>query len=960
MTTSSIERRQIEVDPELEEVEESLRPGTGLREDASDTGPSSSAPSRGLTLVYLERSGGAIGANTVSHLSSRQSSSDAGSTCEGSLAAPSSKSGTCRAMAVLQVASALAMPPSKLDRAELARFTEKLQAAGLDLSRWGVRGTKSVEHLFWEVYQQRGCLILGLRGGTNKPLKRVTRLVKIRLTAEIFGVCHTLYSRMQFMHDGQTIERRQVPLRRLLWKDNAEGMMPQVSGDELYDEGCPYTEDWREGCRKALKERLGLSETWQQQHLIEDEDSYAYHIEDDVQSAGYPGLNTLYCIHEITLRVSDPEHSQVQCIGLPQGQEFATTEGEFNFSGQLDEDGLPIGTQLNIWTWDRSEQRKSVPNCMSPTSSARSSREISTPSSTKQMEQLLIKRVPLPSTAAAAVAAMQMRLDSLQSAGDSPSQAMACAMKGMRTDWDRVKKIASNILKPGYSLKDFNTDLCAFPELNLYLLQEGTNSGNSIGDEYQRTVGAFFAIYWLMRFQVDGREGFAFGVDDAWQPASAPINSAGVRAAPTASASRSAKEKRLEFYNSEIWGRFQKLFIDAGLLSEERRWFGRTVYTVNQRRLVSLLALTAVHDIMKMSLLLPQVQAKDAPYRGYSAGDVISDHDAALGYLMDHYPNLLPSFNELDREEKRSIQFTQCDLCFNFGWLVQAEAPPGATFSLFKAALIRDHKSQLSRQDVALYFVHWLTDLAGAEPTPLGGGEKFVLKFPLEVLNSFLRSFEYAQRITDKTETEVMEEYLKVRWTEHDPPLGPCPTGDTAIAKLRLACQAQSNAQAMLHAFERLSDEEKEVLSVEMARTGTLCQSYSLCLAPEEVSRSPAGPAFIVYYGPAFLQRALEHADDAIERLSVLAEIYQRARELWPANVAKAAQNVTIRIDMIKSLNLAETIQANRGSGDVWIMMKHNEHEGFVELCSRRKLNKLIATRATMQILDFLSTQESV
>ena len=28
-----------------------------------------------------------------------------------------------------------------------------------------------------------------------------------------------------------------------------------------------------------------------------------------------------------------------------------------------------------------------------------------------------------------------------------------------------------------------------------------------------------------------------------------------------------------------------------------------------------------------------------------------------------------------------------------------------------------------------------LTDLAGAEPTPLGGCEKFVTKFPLNVLN---------------------------------------------------------------------------------------------------------------------------------------------------------------------------------------------------------------------------------
>ena len=46
-------------------------------------------------------------------------------------------------------------------------------------------------------------------------------------------------------------------------------------------------------------------------------------------------------------------------------------------------------------------------------------------------------------------------------------------------------------------------------------------------------------------------------------------------------------------------------------------------------------------------------------------------------------------------------------------------------------------------------FANWLTDLAGAEPTPLGGCEKFVVKFPLPVLNSFLRSFSYVEWLSE-------------------------------------------------------------------------------------------------------------------------------------------------------------------------------------------------------------------
>ena len=49
---------------------------------------------------------------------------------------------------------------------------------------------------------------------------------------------------------------------------------------------------------------------------------------------------------------------------------------------------------------------------------------------------------------------------------------------------------------------------------------------------------------------------------------------------------------------------------------------------------------------------------------------------------------------------------------------MQAEAPPGALLTKFKQLL---EGGGMSAADVAFYFVHWLTDLAGAEGTPLAG-----------------------------------------------------------------------------------------------------------------------------------------------------------------------------------------------------------------------------------------------
>ena len=72
----------------------------------------------------------------------------------------------------------------------------------------------------------------------------------------------------------------------------------------------------------------------------------------------------------------------------------------------------------------------------------------------------------------------------------------------------------------------------------------------------------------------------------------------------------------------------------------------------------------------------------------------------------------MPGFNELPAEQQAPVRFTQADLAFNHGWLVQAEAPPGILFSQFKKLI---DSGNVVSADIAFYFAHWLTDLAGAE-----------------------------------------------------------------------------------------------------------------------------------------------------------------------------------------------------------------------------------------------------
>ena len=93
---------------------------------------------------------------------------------------------------------------------------------------------------------------------------------------------------------------------------------------------------------------------------------------------------------------------------------------------------------------------------------------------------------------------------------------------------------------------------------------------------------------------------------------------------------------------------------------------------VNVERTMAMLALTAFHDVMKVEALLPAVKPEHAPYLGFKEGDVINDHDIALGYVLDFHSHLLPSFVAMREHDQKTIRFTQSKMSFNHGWCAAA------------------------------------------------------------------------------------------------------------------------------------------------------------------------------------------------------------------------------------------------------------------------------------------------
>ena len=287
-------------------------------------------------------------------------------------------------------------------------------------------------------------------------------------------------------------------------------------------------------------------------------------------------------------------------------------------------------------------------------------------------------------------------------------------------------KVKIELNEPGACTKFHDDMVFAFPELKLYM-GEGKQksaaggagaaaaggaammSGRTSEEEYLRTIGALFAVYWLMRLDLpledaassgyDGQRGFCFGVDSEWSPPSQECVKA---IPPVVDGAPTPAQLRKQFLERTDWGVLHRLLIDAGMLDSNG--------AVMVERTVSMLALTAIHDIMKVASILPTV-TKGGNYHGCLSGTTIQDHDVALGYVLETDGSSLPAFDQLAPSQRAAVQFTQADLGFNHGWLVQAEAPPGALFSSMKALL---DTGGLQSSDIAFYFVHWITDLAGA------------------------------------------------------------------------------------------------------------------------------------------------------------------------------------------------------------------------------------------------------
>ncbi|CAE7153701.1 MAP3K3, partial [Symbiodinium necroappetens] len=741
-----------------------------------------------------------------------------------------------------------------------------LQKYAIDVAEFS---WQSFAELYDEVYTNR----LSELQEANNELLRTVRIVKVWLSADILSCRHVLVMKTK-QQRRRTVE---VPGVRAL------SMRMRAS------------QTWDDAAREVLFSKLGIEEEWMREGMSV---TLADQFQEVELSQSFPGLKTVYVITEILCEVLNAHDPRWQIIGLPGGVDFTfARQRPVGQSGDID-------TVIIRWGWTNAHDVEyqialqghrflgKQPSLFDKSAGVEVMQNISNkvlapePLPVGRGDELLIKRI----------------------------------LEGRTTDWVRARRAAAEIRNPNYSTKDFYADIsAAFPELRLYRVERdsgkvklgSTSASRTSDDEYQRTIGALFCIFWMMRLHLDGKECFCFGLDADWKPC---------RADSFPEVREAEFRKRKAFYDNTNWFAMEELLVGAGLLNQDR-------ITYDVDRALTMLVLMSIHDIMKLDLLRP-IATED--FRGYEAGDPISDHDVALSYVLERYPKALPSFAGLSHEQQSSIKFAHCKLEYNMGWLVQAEAPPGALFSSFREVVLSgEAKGSQAASDIAFYFCHWFADLAGAEASPMQGCEKFVLKFPQHVLGNFLNSFPVVWQLGPKTETEVYEDYLLWRWSQLGLS-GAAPTGTGAVAQIRLAMMAQGDSAEVVKQFHRLSPSDLTVLSSELALTGCTSQKFRM-----ESTMESRGPALLLYYAPALMQKAGRTAP--FQAMHILAEVFRKARALWPLSSADADKTVVVRIDVLKDLEASAIV----GTEGIFVLSKNSARDGQVRTMSPEELSRL-------------------
>jgi len=206
---------------------------------------------------------------------------------------------------------------------KLQAFESYLSSHGVDVRKFGCGSQKTLFQFYEEVRErQESSLeeVVTESSGEKRlvELQRVVELLKIKLIAKVDRRKRILYSPSHVLADGTKRNVNQLLAGKIR------------KGD-----------DWRKAAQITLSSQLGVPAHVQTECFKIDEGREAYK-EEIKPSEGYAGLSTLYKTRTISVHVIDPDHPEMERLGLPMYGDFITKEGELE---------MRKGGRLHVWTW---------------------------------------------------------------------------------------------------------------------------------------------------------------------------------------------------------------------------------------------------------------------------------------------------------------------------------------------------------------------------------------------------------------------------------------------------------------------------------------------------------------------------------------------------------------------------------------------------------------------------------
>lgn len=482
-----------------------------------------------------------------------------------------------------------------------------------------------------------------------------------------------------------------------------------------------------------------------------------------------------------------------------------------------------------------------------------------------------------------------------------------------------VEKLAHRLCDADFTSLEFHAEVNRiFPEMryfgtldNLLVIDEKDQPGTQ---EYARTMNAFDNLYHILRLDIDahpnGKESFVFGTtyDDV-----RPF----LNETPAArSVSSTEEDITIEPYSSTAepnkWFQLQCKFMREFTSKGGWELIQGLVATSNIRHtevLKGALVLSAIHDVFKLKALKPPEQA---------------DHDLALQQTINeamqinldqvdaswtnkrmkqmeteklrHRPSvgqvpMLPSFEGLSYQVKEIL--VAITFNYNHGWFVQAET--SVAVALPDVPIFRDPAL------MALYALHWIADVGGANPDNSGGSSTWFLwgRLGAKTLLPMLDAFSTLTRTVENGRAMAYYAWIEHSFKNYQPIVSPSPVTPDAVARMRLTAMAQHHAERMDNVWlGHISKEDKELLMLELALTGIADESFPAGSCPADAN---VGPALSCKFCPQYLREHSEGGDDELAAaLHNFAEIHRLVRaHIGPATVERAGENIDVILRIV-------------------------------------------------------------